>query len=342
MKKIFIAGAGGYIGTELVRYLLKKNYHVIALDRFYFGDTLNDLGPQKNLQIIKNDIRFFNKNLLKGVDAVINLASISNDPASELNPQITKEINYQGAVRLAKLSKEMKVKKYILSSSCSVYGAGSGIVSETSSALPISEYAKSKKLAEEEILSLGDNKFTVTILRLATVYGLSKKRMRFDLIINIMTLHAWKNKKIFIRGTGEQWRPLVHLIDCIRGFELILKEVDTKKINKEIFNLGSNGQNYQIFQVASVFKKHFPEIIIEEVLDDPDNRSYRVNFDKIRKVLGFKATKVIDDGIKEIRKALEKGTLTDSGTTTHTLRHYQYLMEADKILSSIKLNDRLF
>src|SRR6185503_8247278 len=127
---ILIAGAGGYIGTELTKYFLKKNYNVIALDRFYFGDTLSSLINNKKLKIVKDDIRSFDKKLLKGIDVVINLASISNDPASELNPQITKKINFEGAVRLAELSKEMKVSKHIFASSCSVYGANSGVVTE--------------------------------------------------------------------------------------------------------------------------------------------------------------------------------------------------------------------
>ena len=342
MKKILIAGAGGYIGTELVAYLLKKGHFVIALDRFFFGDTLRDLKNKNGIQIVKDDIRFFDKELLKGVDVVINLASISNDPASELNPQITKEINCTGALRLASLAKEMKVKRYIFSSSCSVYGAGNGVVNEESPVFPISEYAKSKQKAEQELIKLASPRFSVTIMRTATVYGLSRKRMRFDLIINIMTLHAWKNKKIFIRGEGDQWRPLIHIMDYIAGIDLLIEEKSIAKINKQIFNAGSNEQNYQVFQVANVFKKYFPDIHLEKVIDDPDNRSYHVNFDKISKALGFKPKKIIDDGILEIRDALEKGEVTDAGTLTHTLRHYQYLIEADRILSEVKLNNTLF
>lgn len=342
MKKVLVAGAGGYVGTEMVPFLLDAGYKVIALDRFYFGDTLAQFKTNKNLTVIKDDIRHFDKSILKGIDTIINLASISNDPASELNPQITQEINYDGAVRLAKFAKEMKVKKYIFASSCSVYGAKNGIVSEESPVYPISEYAKSKRKAEEDLLKLADKSFIVTIFRIATLYGLSRNRMRFDIIINIMTLHAWKNKKIFIRGQGEQWRPLVHISDCINGFFTVLKETEHAKINKQIFNLGSNDQNFQVYQVAARLKQYFPDLEIESVPDDPDNRSYHVNFDKIATILHFKTKKTIDDGIKEIREALENGEITDSGTITHTLRHYQYLMEADKMLAEIKLNNKLF
>lgn len=340
--RILVAGAGGYVGTELVPFLLAAGHKVIALDRFYFGETLSSITNTKSLTIIKDDIRYFKKDVLKNVDVVINLASISNDPASELNPQITHAINHEGAVRLAKLAKEMKVAKYIFASSCSVYGAKNGIVTEESPVYPISEYAKSKRRAEEDLLKLSDKTFHVTIFRISTLYGLSKYRMRFDIIINIMTLHAWKNKKIFIRGQGEQWRPLVHVHDCINAFNLVINEKNDSKISKQIFNLGSNDQNFQVFQVASRFKQYFPELEIESVPDDPDNRSYHVNFDKIATILHFKTQKTIDDGIKEIKDALENGEITDSGTITHTLRHYQYLIEADKLLSEIKMNDKLF
>jgi len=118
-----------------------------------------------------------------------------------------------------------------------------------------------------------------------------QKRMRFDLIVNLMTLHAWKNKKIFIMGGGKQWRPLLHLDDCVIAFERVINEKIIKKINGEIFNVGSNQQNYQVFQIANFIKKRFPDITIDIAPDDPDKRSYKVNFDKIRKVLGFEVTK---------------------------------------------------
>lgn len=340
-KKILIVGAGGYIGTEMVTTFLKKDYEIIALDRFYFGNTLEHLKQHKNLRIIKDDINNIDKNILKNVDVIINLASISNDPASELQPEITHKINYEGAIKLAQLAKEMHIKKYIFASSCSVYGAGKDIVDELSETAPISVYAKSKITAEKELLKIADATFCITILRMATIYGLSKRRMRFDLIVNLMTLHAWKNKKIFIMGGGKQWRPLVHVADAIEAFDLILLEKSKKKINKEIFNVGSNIQNFQVSQVANLFKKHFPDVVIETAPDDPDKRSYQVNFNKIKKVLGYKTKKTIDDGIKEIKEALENGEVTDD-IRTNTSWYYRYLIDADKLLSEVKIKEKLF
>ncbi|MBI5127051.1 SDR family oxidoreductase [Candidatus Roizmanbacteria bacterium] len=340
MKSVIIVGGGGYLGSKMASFFLDNNYQVTVLDRFYFGDIFKD-NVNKNLKIIKNDIRFFDKAILKNIDVVINLASISNDPASELDPKLTKDVNYIGAVRLAKFSKEAGVKKYIFASSCSVYGHGEKILNENSDLAPISEYAKSKINAEKEILKLSGKNFCVTVLRLSTLYGLSEKRMRFDLIINIMTLHAWKNNKIFIMGGGKQWRPLMHLDDCINAFYLVIKENNLSKINGQVFNVGSDSENYQVFKVALNFKKFFPNLIIEDTPDDPDKRSYHVSFKKIKKVLKFITKKNIDDGIIEIKKALEEGIIKND-LKTSTLKYYQYLMDAHKLIEEIKIDKNLF
>jgi len=325
MKTVFITGAGGYIGTSMVEYFLHKGYSVIAFDKYFFGDTLKDLRDNKDLKIVKGDIRNFDKSLLKGVDCIIDLASISNDPASDLLPSITLDINKEGAIYVAKAGKEMGVKKFIFSSSCSIYGAGDGILTEESTVAPISVYAKCKIAAEESILGLADDNYCVTFLRNATVYGLSTRRMRFDLIINIMTLNAWKNNKILVLGQGNQWRPLVHVVDVIRAFELIVEENDISKINKQAFNVGSNEQNFQVFQVAKRFKEMFPEIIVESKPDNPDPRSYHVNFDKIKNTLNYSTTKTIEDGIMEIREALQKRKVTDD-IKTRTVEYYKQLI----------------
>jgi len=339
-KKILITGAGGYIGSRMVELYLKEGNDIVALDRYFFGDNLNDLKSDK-LSIVQKDVRNLDPSIFKGVDVVIDLASISNDPASELIPNITQSINHNGAFNVAKIAKESGVKKFIFSSSCSMYGSGDGILTEESDLAPISTYAKSKIAAENDMLKLADNNFSVTFLRNATVYGLSIRRMRFDLIINIMTLHAWKNNRILVMGGGKQWRPLVHVDDLIKAFYTVVKEEDINKINKEAFNVGSNEQNYQVYQVANMFKKHFNDLKIEVIPDDPDLRNYHVNFDKISNTLGFKVDKSIDDGILEIRDALERG-LIDDDIKTKTVEYYKYLINADEILKKVKIEGNLF
>jgi len=340
---ILITGAGGYIGTQMVKDFLSRGYKVKALDRYFFGYDFDDVASG-DLEVIKDDIRWFKPEILKGVDVVIDLSSISNDPSAELNPVATNEINYLGALNMAQKAKELGVKKYILSSSCSIYGAGSDkrMLTEESELNPVSKYAESKINAERDISTLSDKNFSVTFLRNATAYGLSKDRMRFDLILNIMTLNAWKNQKIFILGGGDQWRPLCHIKDIIKAFRLVTEEQDIAKINKQAFNVGSNEQNYKVKQVAHIFKEIFPNIKIENIPSDPDKRSYNVCFDKINKVLNFKTELAPVDGIREIARALNEDLVSGDEIRTNTLKFYKYLLDADKVLSKVKIKNRIF
>lgn len=159
--------------------------------------------------------------------------------------------------------------------------------------------------------------------------------MRFDLIINIMTLHAWKSSKISVMGKGDQWRPLCHVNDVIRAFELVLEEKDTQKINKQAFNVGSNKQNYQVYQIAELFKQFFPGLVIEKLPEDIDPRSYHVNFDKISTILNFQTTKSIEYGIIEIKEALAHGSIKD-GISTRTVEYYKRWMNAQGSEAPVK------
>jgi nucleoside-diphosphate-sugar epimerase len=338
-KKILVCGAGGYLGTHLVPSLIAKGYKVLALDRYFFGDVYRNV-KNKHLEVVKGDVRSVDMHILKDVDSIINMAAISNDPASELKPKITQDINFKGAVSLAKKAHKAGVKKYIFASSCSVYGCSDSWLNEESLLAPVSEYARSKIAAEKALLPLNNSKFGVTVLRMGTLHGLCKDRMRFDLIINIMTLHAWKNNKIIIMGGGKQWRPLLHIDDAVRAYLLVL-ESDIRFVGGEIFNVGSNKENYQVTQVAYFFRNYFPSVIIEEAPDDPDKRNYRVAFDKILSRLGYTTQHGIGESIESIKHALEEGIVKDS-LKTKTVQYYQYLLEADSELQRIKLNNRLF
>ena len=285
--KVLVTGGGGYIGSVLIQMLLERGYKVKCLDRFFFGmETLSHVAGDPNLEIIKDDVRWFDPNILRDVDAVIDLAALSNDPTGELDPTKTMEINYKGRVRVANLSKKYEVGRYILASSCSVYGFQDEVVNENSPTNPLTTYAKANVLAEKETLPLGDNNFCVTALRLATVYGLSP-RMRFDLAINGMVLGFYKHGKIPIMRDGTQWRPFVHIKDAARAFIMVL-EAEKDLVNKEIFNVGSNEQNYQIKPLAELIADAIGVPFNFEWYGSPDKRSYRVDFSKIRNVLGFK------------------------------------------------------
>ena len=340
MKKVIVTGAGGYIGTQLVNDLLRSGYEVKAIDRFFFGlDTVKDFIDSKHkFEYLKKDIRDLDEKDFKGFDAVFDLACLSNDPAGEIDPNLTYQINRDGRIHVAKTAKSSGVSRYVLSSSCSVYGSSeNGDLTEESATNPISVYAKSTLQAEQENLSIADNNFSVSALRNATVFGLSR-RMRFDLVVNLMVLTAFQKRRIIVMGGGLQWRPLVHVSDVSRAFITTLNS-SQELINSQIFNVGLD--NYQIRNLAYLVREElgFP-IEIEVAPDDPDKRNYNVNFSKAKNKMNFEAKTSVIDGIKEIYSALKNGTV-DTGPKTVTVGWYRNILEAKKLVSEIEINGRV-
>jgi nucleoside-diphosphate-sugar epimerase len=334
-----VTGAGGYIGTQLVRDLVKIGHEVTAVDRFFFGnEPLNEFIGNKQVTIKQKDIRDLDQNDFKGHDAVCDLACLSNDPAGEIDPQLTYQINRDGRIHVAKTAKQAGVSKYIISSSCSVYGKGEEPqLSETSKTNPISVYAKSTLEAEQHNLSISDKNFSVTALRNATVFGLST-RMRFDLVVNLMTLTAFQKGRIIVMGGGLQWRPLVHLSDVSRAF---IKVISTQQelVNQEIFNIGLD--NFQIKNLAYLVREELPfPIEIEVAPDDDDKRDYNVLFNKAQEKLGFNSQTSVTEGIKEIYLALKSGKV-DVGPKTVTVQWYRNILEAKKLVDSVLLDGRI-
>jgi nucleoside-diphosphate-sugar epimerase len=334
-----VTGAGGYIGTQLVRDLVKAGHEVTAVDRFFFGkEPLSEFVGNKQVTIKQKDIRDLDQNDFKGLDVVCDLACLSNDPAGEIDPQLTYQINRDGRIHVAKTAKQAGVEKYIISSSCSVYGKGEEPqLSETSNTNPISVYAKSTLEAEQENLSISDNNFSVTALRNATVFGLST-RMRFDLVVNLMTLTAFQKNRIIVMGGGLQWRPLVHLSDVSNAFITVLG-AKKDKINKEVFNIGLD--NFQIKNLAYLVREELPfPVEIDIAPDDADKRDYNVVFSKAESVLGFKAETNVIQGIKEIYFALKSGNV-DIGPKTITVQWYRNILDAKALLDSVVLDGRI-
>lgn len=332
--KVLVTGGAGYIGSILIRLLVEMGYEVICLDRFFFGtDSIKDV--MDKISVVKDDIRWFEPEILKGVDAVFDLASLSNDPSGELDPQKTLEINYMGRVRVAKLSKKYGVARYVLASTCSVYGFQDGILTEESRLNPLTTYAKASVLAEKEILPLADKDFTVTALRQATVYGFSP-RMRFDLAINGMVLGFFKNGKIPIMRDGKQWRPFIHIKDTSNAFIKAL-EADRELVNGQIFNVGSNEQNVQIFDLAKLVAESIGLPFNYEWYGSPDTRSYRVSFDKIKRELKFKPQYTLEQGAKEVFDALKEGKISADDPKTITVKWYKHLLEMHKFIKDVEV-----
>lgn len=339
MKKILVTGAGGYIGSQLVRDLVNSGYFVTALDRFFFGkEPLSEFINNNQVSLIQKDIRDLVENDFEGHEVVCDLACLSNDPAGEMDPQLTYSINRDGRIHVSKTAKRAGVKKYIISSSCSVYGAGDeDKLDEESKTNPLSVYAKSTLEAEQKNLELSDENFSVTSLRNSTVFGLSN-RMRFDLVVNLMTLSAFQKRRIIIMGGGLQWRPLVHISDVSAAFLKVINS-DVNIVNGEIFNIGLD--NFQIKNLAYLVRDHVPlNVDIDLAPDDADQRNYNVNFSKSKKILDFEPKRSVIYGIQEIYLALKSG-LVDTGPKTVTVQWYRNILEAKKLLDSIELNGRV-
>ena len=324
--KVLVTGGAGYIGNVLIPSLLRENYEVTVLDRFFFGDYFED---HKNLTKINADSRNYDAEILKEIDAIIDLVAISNDPSGEVFQEATYQINYESRVRTAKLAKLNGVKRYILPSSCSIYGfqGKNFIADEKSPTNPLTSYAKANELAEKEILPLADESFAVTVIRQATVYGFSP-RMRFDLAINGMTFGAWKQRKLPLMRDGKQWRPMIHVQDTSDAMIHILK-ADKDLINNEIFNAGSKHNVYQLGDLAKRVAQAVGEDVSIEWYGDKDTRSYNVSFNKIEEI-GFKTKLSAEDGVKELVSKLEKGELKKTKKTI-TLDWYSELSKEKSI-----------
>ncbi len=333
MERVLVTGAGGYIGTTLVPMLLEAGYQVRALDRFFFGEEL--LVEHPRLEKVTADSRRLTLEHFKGVDHVIDLVAISNDPSGELFQDATYAINHQSRVACARLAKMAGVKRYVLPSSCSIYGFQdpSVICAETTPTNPLTTYAKANEMAENGVLPLADERFCVVVLRQSTVYGYSP-RMRFDLAINGMAYGAWKTGVLPLMRDGSQWRPMVHVRDTARAQMFMLTALQGR-VNGQLFNVGSDANNYQLGPLAERVAAAVPRDVEIEWYGDADHRSYRVAFDKIE-ALGWKAQCVAEDGVVETVERLENGTL-DKTTKTITLAWYQELIEWNRRLRALAL-----
>lgn len=315
MKKVLVTGGAGYIGSVLVKLLLDRGYFVRVLDNLSFGgEAIVELLNHENFDFIKGDIRE-RKDLetaMKGIDYVAHLASIVGDPACAVNPELTKDINLNGAKLTYQVANEMGIERFVFASTCSNYGKmadANAFVDENSELKPVSLYAETKVEFEQYLLSQPkSNAAKPTCLRFSTVYGLSP-RIRFDLTVNEFTKELAMGRELVV--FGEQfWRPYCHVIDLSRGV-IAAFEADSEIVAFNVYNVGDTSENYQKQMIVDEIVKQIPDAKIKFVKRDEDPRDYRVNFDKIKNELGFAITKRVPEGISQTIKVIRDGFLTD-------------------------------
>jgi len=282
--RLLVTGHLGYIGTVMTPLLLREGHEVVGLDSDLYSRCTFGSGIA-HVPSIKKDIREVEVSDLKGFEAVLHLAALSNDPLGNLNPDLTFDINHRASVRLAELAKKAGVRRFVFSSSCSNYGAaGDDFLDESSAFNPVTPYGQSKVNVERDLAPMADDRFSPIFLRSATAYGVSP-RLRFDLVLNNLTAWAFTTKRVFLKSDGTPWRPITHIEDISRAFAAVVA-APRELVHREAFNVGRTAENYRMRELAEIVAATVPGCKVEYAADaSPDKRCYRVNCDKIARVL---------------------------------------------------------
>lgn len=336
--KVLVTGTDGYLGCLLAPELMRDGHVVVGVDTgFYrYGWLYN--GVDATPLTLSKDIRRLREADLEGVDAVVHMAELSNDPLGQLSPTITFEINHRGSVRLAELAQRAGVGRFVYMSSCSVYGVAEGEVDESSPTDPQTAYAECKALVERDLGAMASDSFSPTFLRNATAFGASP-RMRFDIVLNNLSGLAWTEKTIAMTSDGSPWRPLVHGLDIAKAIRCVLA-APLDVVHGEVFNVGSGEQNYRVRDIAEIVAEAFPGCGVTFGAAGGDNRSYRVNFEKIsNKLPGFACDWDAARGAAQLHQVFSSIDLDGS---TFTGRGHTRLKQLEHLIGTGQVDDRLF
>ena len=338
--KVLVTGNLGYVGTVLTPMLAREGHEVTGLDTGYFAScTLGPLGGSGVIRQLERDIREVEAADLVGMDAVVHLAGLSNDPTGDLDPRLTEEINLAGTVRLAEMAKRSGTGRFLFASSCSIYGQGDGSpLTEEAEFQPLTAYARSKVAAEHALQKMADSGFSPVYLRNATAYGFSP-RLRFDIVVNNLTGWAFTTGKVKLLSDGRAWRPLVHVEDMSRAF-LAALSAPRDRLHNCAINVGREEDNFQIRAIAEAVARILPDCAVtyaESV--SADQRNYNVSFARIRERLPeFKPRWNVDRGIQQLHEAfLELGVTYEqfAGREFTRLKQLQYLLDKSELRADL-------
>jgi nucleoside-diphosphate-sugar epimerase len=337
--KILVTGTEGYIGSLLSPILMQRGHEVIGVDIGFYKVGWLYNGTELTAKTLNKDIRHITAEDLHGVEAIVHMAELSNDPAGQLSPTITYDINHKGSVRLATLAKAAGVRRFVYMSSCSVYGvATSDDVTEESSVNPQTAYAECKTLVERDVKQMADDSFSPTFMRNATAFGASP-RMRFDIVLNNLAGLAWTTKEIKMTSDGTPWRPLVHILDICKAIVCTL-EAPRDIIHNQVFNVGDTAHNYQVKEIAQIVAETFKGCKLSFGENGADNRSYRVSFEKINKMLpGFKCEW---DAAKAAQQLFDLFTQIDMSTDTFLFRGFTRLKQLEYLIRTQQIDKDFF